>query len=333
MPSLSEIIGQEHIKEHLRKSIKTGKISHAYLISGEALSGKEFIAKAFAQTLMCDNLDENYNPCNECKNCKQALTKNHPDIKYITHEKPNTISVEEIRTQIVGDVAIKPYNEKWKIYIVGDAEKMTPQAQNALLKTLEEPPEYVVILLLTSNSSLMLSTIISRCIPLNLRPVGDADIRRYLMREVKIPDYRSDVCVAFARGNVGKAKMLATSEDFDEIKDESLRILKYIDRMDTSDLILTLKKLTERKMHTDDFLDMMMIYFRDVLIYKATMDVDSLVFKEEIGDIIKKANQSSYDGIENVIEAINKTKTRLKANVNYELAMELLLLTIKEEAN
>lgn len=330
MANISEIIGQEHIKEHIRSSIRTGKISHAYMICGEIASGKEFIANAFANALVCENLSDDCEACGSCHACIQAQTKNHPDIITVTHQKPNVVSVDDIREQIVGDVSIKPYSSKWKIYILNEAEKMTLQAQNALLKTLEEPPEYVVIMLLTTNTQMMLPTIISRCIPLNLRPVEDKTLRNYLMKEIKIPDYQADICVAFARGNVGKAKSLAVSEEFDEIKNESLRVLKYINNMDVSDMIETLKKLTEYKLSIDDFLDIMMVWYRDVLMYKATMDADALVFKEEGEFIRKRAGLSAYDGIEDIINAIEKTKVRLSANVNFELAMELLLLTIKE---
>lgn len=330
MTNFSDIIGQSHIKEHLISSIKENKISHAYLMCGELSAGKEFIANTFAKALQCDNLDEQANSCNECHSCIQANSKNHPDIIYITHQKPNTISVDDIRDQIIGDVSIKPFNKKWKIYIVSEAEKMSTQAQNALLKTLEEPPEYVVIMLLATNTQMLLPTIISRCIPLNLRPVEDKLVREYLMKEVQIPDYQADICVAFARGNIGKAKSLATSAEFDEIKEEAIRILKYIDQMEMDEMLEILKKLSEYKLTIDDFLDIMMVWYRDVLMYKATMDADSLVFREEGADIRKRASKSAYDGIENIILAIEKTKTRLKANVNFELAIELLLLAIKE---
>lgn len=330
MPGFSEIVGQEHIKKHLKSSIKAQKISHAYLFSGEAMSGKEFIAQIYAQALLCENPSEDGEPCMECHSCKQALTKNHPDIIYFTHEKPGTIAVEEIRTQIVSDVSIKPYNGKWKIYIVNDAEKMTPQAQNALLKTLEEPPEYVVIMLLCANAQMMLQTIISRCIPLQLRPVEDKLVRDYLMKEIKIPDYQADICVAFARGNIGKAKSLAVSEEFDVIKSEAIRLLKYISRMEMEDILETLKRLSEFKVSIEDFLDICMVWYRDVLMYKATFDTDSLIFKDEIKEIEKCAENNTYEGIANIIEAIEKTKVRLKANVNFELALELMLLAIKE---
>ncbi len=324
------IIGQEHIKEHLRTSLVSGKISQAYLITGECMQGKEFIARIFANALVCEHPVNEFDPCGECRSCIQASTRNNPDIITVTHDRPGIISVDDIRQQIVNDAAIKPYQSKWKIYIMNEAEKMTPQAQNALLKTLEEPPEYVVILLLTTSKTAMLPTVLSRCVQLDMRPVEDKVVRKYLMSEVKVPDYQADICVAFARGNIGKARNLATSEDFDEIKDEAIRVLKFIRRMDTLEMIRTLKKLEDYKLNVNDFLDIMMIWYRDVLLYKATMDADSMVFKDEGENIRKEASETSYEGIETIIKGIEKTKSRLKANVNFELAMELMLLTIKE---
>ena len=268
----------------------------------------------------------------ECHACKQAITNNQPDIITLVHEKPGTIGVEDIRKGIVSDVYVRPYSSKWKIYIINDAENMSVQAQNALLKTLEEPPEYVVILLLTSNMSILLPTIISRSTVLNMRPVDDRTVRKYLMERVHVPDYQADICVAFARGNIGRAKHLATSEDFDNIKNEAVRVLKYAHEMDTDDFVATMNRIGDYKMSIDEYLDILLIWYRDILMLKATNDADSLIFKEEIRSLRDRAEKSSYEGIEKIIETIEKTKSRLKANVNFELAMELLLLAIKEES-
>ena len=146
MAEFKDIIGQEQIKSHLKNAIATGKVSHAYIINGERFSGKEFVARVFAMALQCEKGGEE--PCQQCHSCKQALSGNQPDIIYLTHEKPGSIGVDDIRAQINGDVAIKPYSSPYKIYIISEAEKMTVQAQNALLKTVEEPPAYAVILLL-----------------------------------------------------------------------------------------------------------------------------------------------------------------------------------------
>lgn len=328
MAGFRDIVGQDQIKEHLQNALKGKKISHAYIINGEKSSGKEFIANVFAMSLQCEK--EGAEPCQECRSCKQALSANQPDIIKVLHEKPGTISVDDIRTQINNDVAIKPYSSPYKVYVVNEAEKMTPQAQNALLKTLEEPPEYAVILLLTANVNSLLPTILSRCVVLNMKPVSDQLVKKYLMEQLKVPDYKAEVCVAFARGNVGKAKSLASSEDFENVKNEALSLLKYIRDMELYEIVAAIKKINDYKLDVNDYLDIMAIWYRDILLFKATKDANLLVFREEIQAIRKVAGRSSYEGIESVIKALDKAKSRLNANVNFDLTMELLLLEIKE---
>lgn len=328
MAKFSDIIGQEQIKEHLMNALSAGKISHAYIINGEKASGKEFIARVFAMALQCE--EAGIEPCQECHSCKQALSENHPDIIRVAHEKPNTISVDDIRAQVNNDVGIKPYSRPYKVYIVNEAEKMTVQAQNAILKTLEEPPAYAVILLLTTNANSLLPTIRSRCVLLNMKPVSDGLVKRYLMEQLQIPDYKAEVCVAFARGNIGKAKALASSEDFENVKAEALSLLKYIKDMELNEMIAAVRRINEYKLEISDYLDIFAIWYRDVLLFKATNDVNHLVFREEIQALRTAAQRSSYEGIETIIKALDTAKRRLDANVNFELTMELLMLTIQE---
>ena len=328
MSNFSDIIGQEMIKQQLQGAIENDKVSHAYLITGEIRSGKEFIAKIFAKTLVCEKGETE--PCNECHSCIQANTGNHPDIIFLTHEKPNTIGVDDIRLGINDTVVIRPYSSKYKVYIIEEAEKMTPQAQNALLKTIEEPPEYVVFILLCSSQEAMLPTILSRCSVLPMKPVRDEEMRKYLMRKLEVPDYRAEICIAFARGNVGRAKALAQSEDFDKIRKEALSLLKNIYEMEISEIIEALKRIKEFGFNIGDYLDIMAVWYRDVLLFKATHDMNHLIFRDEIQYITKVAQRADYEGIETVTKALETAKLRIKSNVNFELVMELLLMTIKE---
>lgn len=328
MAGFKDIVGQEQIKEHLQNAIRTGKVSHAYIICGERNAGKEFIARVFAQALQCEKKETE--PCGVCHSCIQARNANQPDIIRLTHEKPNTIGVEDIRTQINQDMGIKPYVGPYKIYIVNEGEKMTVQAQNALLKTLEEPPSYGVILILTSSVGALLPTIVSRCVVLHMKPVADGKVREYLMNTLQMPDYKANVCMAFARGNIGRAKQLASSEDFDNVKQEAVTLLKYIHEMELSEIAAAIKKIGEYNLDVTDYLDILAIWYRDVLLFKATNDANHLIFKEELQYIKKEANRSSYEGIEQILDALEKAKSRLNANVNFDLAMELLMLTIKD---
>ena len=326
--TFADIVGQDQIKQQLQGAIENGKVSNAYLISGEARTGKEFIAKIFAKTLVCEK--GGTEPCNECHSCIQADTFNHPDIIYLQHEKPGTIGVDDIRLGINDTVIIKPYSSKYKVYIIEEAEKMTPQAQNALLKTIEEPPEYVVFIMLCNSMEQILPTILSRFIVLKMKPVRDDEMRKYLMQVLKIPDYRAEICIAFARGNVGRAKALAQSEDFDKIRKEALSLLKNIYDMELTDVIDALKRIKEFGFNISDYLDIMSVWYRDVLLFKATHDMNHLIFRDEIQYIRKVASRTDYEGIEKVTEALENAKKRIESNVSFELAMELLMLTIRE---
>lgn len=328
MAGFSDVLGHEQTILHMKHAIEMDKVSHAYIISGEKGSGKKLLADIFARTLQCEK--KGTEACMECQSCKQAVSLNQPDIIRVIHEKPSTISVEDIRTQVNGDIMIRPYSSPYKIYIVDEAEKLSVQAQNALLKTIEEPPGYAVILLLTANAGMLLQTIRSRCVILELKPVSSEAVKKYLMEQLEVPEYHADICTAFAQGNVGKAKRLALSDSFSEMIEHALHLVKYIHDMEVSDIIVDLKKINTYKMEINDYLDLLMVWYRDVLMFKATRDADSLIFSHELISIREKAQKSSYEGLECIIKSLEKAKIRLNANVNFDMALELLLLTMKE---
>lgn len=328
MGTFKDVVGHKDIINYIRNAVREDKVSHAYILNGERGAGKKMLANLFAATLLCEKGGPD--PCNECHSCRQAESGNHPDIIKVTHEKPNSISVDDIREQVNNTIMIKPYQGPYKVYIIPQADMMTPQAQNALLKTIEEPPEYAVIMLLTENADTLLPTINSRCVMLKLRNIKDTLIKKYLMETMQVPDYKADMCTAFAQGNMGRAIMLANSEHFNEIRDEAVQLLKYINEMELSEIVQAVSRITAYKLEINDYLDIIMIWYRDVLLYKATADVNHLVFRDEIYDIKKSASKSSYEGIEQILEALEKAKVRLNANVNFDLVIELLLLTIKE---
>lgn len=330
MSGFKDVVGHQNIIQYIGNAVTSDTVSHAYIFNGERGSGKKLLAKLFAMSLQCQNRDEDGDACGKCQSCKQAISGNQPDIIRVTHEKPTTISVDDIREQVNNDIVIKPYSSRYKIYIIPEADMMSVQAQNALLKTIEEPPEYAVLILLTENAETLLPTIRSRCVMLKLRNIKDQLVKKYLMEQMEIPDYKADVCVAFAQGNMGKAIALATSEHFNEIKEEAVHLLRNIDDMQVEELMAAVKKCAAYKLEINDYLDVIAIWYRDVLIYKATRNVDRVVFSDQLRYIKDRAKKSSYEGIENILEGLEKAKARLKANVNFELTMELLLLTIKE---
>lgn len=322
------IRGHEHIKNYFIEALKSGEIFHAYMISGEEGSGKRLIAETFAEALLCESVNDK--PCCECDSCKKAEGLCHPDILYVTHEKVVTISVEEIRQQLIMPMSVRPYYGKYKIFIIDDAELMTPQAQNALLKTLEEPPEYGVVILLTENENMMLQTVLSRTVNLHCGEVSKKDVKNYLIDEYQISDYKAEICAVFAQGNIGKAVSMATMEDFYATKEAAVTLAKIIPNTGIFDLISRIKEIGNYKNKIEKYLDFLFVWYHDVLIYKATANVDFCLFNDEIIEIQNQVEKVSYDGLEKILEAVTNAKLRLKANVNFDLVMELLLMKIKE---
>ncbi len=334
MAKFEDIIGQQQIKSHLQSAIRRDDISHAYIISGESGSGKKALTEAFVQTIQCENRVDGIggiDACGRCKSCIQSKSHSHPDVKYITHEKA-VISVDDIREQLNSDVAIKPYSSKRKIYVIPDAHKMTEQAQNALLKTIEEPPSYAVIILITSNASNLLPTIRSRCVTLNMKPLSKDEIANYLTKNLKLEPERAKIAAGFCQGNMGKAIRFASSEDFQEMKEQTLNLLRSIDSMSVSDVVNVIRNYSSYKNNINDYLDLMLLWYRDVLMFKVTKDNNLLLYQGEYNEISRQASTRGYSDIEKIIEAIEKTKVRLEANVNFEIAMELLILTIKDSS-
>lgn len=328
MAGFKDMLGNEHILEHFRTAIENQKVSHAYIMNGEKGIGKMTLAKAFAMTLLCE--EGGTEPCLKCHSCVQALTNNNPDIIYVKHEKPNLISVDEIRNQLVNDVDLKPYSYKYKVYIVEDAQLMNIQAQNSMLKTIEEPPEYAVTLLLTTNIELLLQTVLSRCVTLNMQPLKKEVIKEYLMKKEKVVDYQAEIAVTFAGGNLGKAKSLATSAEFSEMFDEVTQLMRYIKDMQAYEVVAAVKHAAEYKYTFDDYIDLMILWFRDVLLYKASMNVNDLIFKSDLKTIKQHAANSSYNGIEEILKSLDKAKLRLKSNVNFDITIELMFMTIRD---
>lgn len=325
MKSFEQIIGHKKIISHFEEAVRMEKVSHAYLLSGEEGSGKMTLAKAFAKALLCEKKEG----CGECTACKQIDSGNHPDLIYISHEKYE-IRVDEIRKGVNDTIGIKPYSSDYKVYIIDDADRMNQGAQNALLKTLEEPPAYAVILLLTNNKDRLLDTILSRCVTMKLESIKQKDIISYLEENTDAKNTDIQFAAAFSLGNIGKALHIVQTEEFKEMLQEGLHILTHIHSMEVYEVISYLKNLTLYKEQIYDFLDIIMVWYRDMLILKTTGSLNHLVYKDRYRQLKDQEIYISFEGISHVLGELEKARKRLAANVNFEVAMEMLLLTIKE---
>lgn len=322
------VVGHEDIISRFRSSIESGKVSHAYIISGEEGSGRSSLAFCYAKALQCEQ--GGTDSCDNCPSCHKMDSGNHPDVIYVTHAKPGSISVDEIRDQVVNTMDIKPYSSRYKIYIIKDSDKMNESAQNALLKTIEEPPEYGIIILIAENTDRLLPTIRSRCIEINTKPVREKDIREYLINNCGISPDRADFSIEYAQGNLGKAINLATNVDYQRLINSVIDLETNIYEMDMEEIVSYLKEAEHYKMSIEEYLDLMMMWYRDILVLKVTGNPDKILFKDQYSVISDQAKYLSFNELEDKAKAVNNAKIRLKANAKFDDIMRLLILTLKE---
>ena len=322
------VVGHADVIENLQNAVRTDRVSHAYLFAGAPGAGKRLLATLFAMTLLCR--EGGAEPCFHCPSCRKIQSMNHPDLIFLHPEKPGLISVEDIRSQVVATANVLPYESRYKIYIINDAEKMNPQAQNALLKTIEEPPEYVVIMLLANNPDALLETIRSRCLLVSLRTVSDRVIRDFLISEKHVSPADAAVAAAFSQGSPGRAIQVSEEEHFAEMEAFAVSLMQAAPSMRMPAVKEAAEKLAAEKDDIFDYLDLFLLWARDVLLFKATQDPEGLVFRERISDIRLQAESATYEGLEEIIESIGRARTRLLAHVSTNLVLELLFLTIGE---
>lgn len=319
------ILGNQKIRHHLRESIIKQSISHAYILAGDNGIGKSKIAREFAMELIC----EKHTGCGECPACRQFLADAYPDFFYMDADGKESIGIDRIRENIVNDVSIRPYHGKVKIYIIDEADKMTVGAQNALLKTIEEPPEYVVILLLVRNMSLLLETIRSRCIKLLLSAVSTDRIKGWLV-EKGISEDVATMVASYSNGAPGIAKAMAESEDFAVMYEQNVEFLKKISEVGINDILIFIEELKKRAGGFKEFINFLRLWYRDICILKLTKKIENLVFIREESIILRLSREYTLKKINSIIDLIDETEIRLNSNVSGDTVMELLFIGLRK---
>ncbi len=289
------ILGNNKIKELLQEAVNNNQVSHSYLFIGESGIGKKMIAKEFAKAILCLG-DNKY--CDNCKSCLEFDGGNNPDFSIIEPDG-NVIKIDQIREMQKG-VQEKPIISSKKVYIINDADKMKREAQNALLKTLEEPPEFVTIILVGENENEFLATIKSRCMILHFDPISNSDMTKYLEENYNI-NVTSNMLDVF-QGSIGKAIELKDKQE------EYLTIEQAIDNLEKEDLIDLIKKLDILYTSKDEILDML-DYINIILLKKS------------------KENVKYTD----CIKIVENTKRRITQNANYDMSIDNMLFNIWEE--
>ncbi len=322
----THIVGHQNIIYNLRNIIIRNNIGHCYLFEGPKSIGKSLVAKVFAKALLCEK-QQGY-PCNSCSSCVRFDTGNHPDV-YINKAEGESFKKEQI-DDIQKSINILPYEGQRKIYILEDIDKITKQAQNSFLKTLEEPPQYVIILMTVTNSYSLLPTIISRCQVVKFAHLEQKKIIDLLINRYQKSEDEATIISSFSNGIVGKAINIAESHEFKDIREETITIIDEILNSDKVRLFTLREFFNNQKEGIEGILDLMVTWFRDVLILKELDNQQFIINIDKKPLLSSHSMQLTKKKIYEIIEIINNTKMNIVSNVNYDLAIEVMLLTIQE---
>lgn len=291
--SFDNIVGNSKIKDFLNQSIDEKHVSHSYLFVGIDGIGKTLFAREFAKKILCLN-----GKGDSCESCIKWDSNNHPDFLQIEPEN-NTIKIEQIRN-MQEEISVKPIASNKKVFLIVNSDCMTKEAQNCLLKTLEEPPEYATIILTTSNESKLLNTIKSRCMKIPFQKIEESELEEYAKNVLNLN--LSKEFIKICEGSIGK--LLEIEED----KEIYTGVNSLLDNMERYNFTTLINKAE--------------------VLYKE---------REKIQEILEYINVYLYNQKDmkklNCIKYVEEVKKRLLANSNYDMCIDYLLMKLWEEIN
>lgn len=304
-------IGHKNIVESFSDRCKKGKLSHAHLIVGPDGIGKSKLAKLFASQIIGidpskDNID---------------IVKFYP--------KKDSFGVDEVR-ELISEVGKKPFEGDEKVLIIYKGSKMTTQAQNALLKTIEEPPKGVYIILLCEELESILDTIKSRCQIYKLSPLKMIEMDEYINRLNTYNDDEKKAAIAFAQGIPGKAEQFLVDEKIKSIRNVIIKILNYINNNKLDEILTIENELISQKDNKEIIFELMTSFIRDILIAKEIDDSRYIINSDKYEDIKKLAIDLSFNKLNKILEKIKEAQKNINSNSNFAVAIRVMLIGFME---
>ena len=298
--AFEQLIGNDKIKDILKESVKKGNILHSYLFVGNEGIGKFHFAKEFAKMILCFYK----NGCNQCKSCKEFDTDNHPDFLVVEPEG-NTIKVEQIR-QMISKIIEKPIISDKKVYIVNDSDKMTEEAQNTLLKTLEEPPENIIIILIAEKEEKILSTIKSRCTKITFQPIEQDKLKEILKKQYQYENI-SEHLLTFFNGSIKKALNVKEKKEVYEQIEKMVLGIKQMNKIE----------MLNQKNNIDKEEIINILEYMNLLFWEQSIQVDTKERESAVKSIL----------------IVEETKKRIQSNCNFDMTVDNMLMQLWEEWN
>lgn len=325
-----EIINQDHAILLLREALRSGRISHAYLFVGPESVGRKAVALSFAQTLNCPDTN-GFDACGRCPSCKKIASGSHPDVRVLVPQG-ESLKIDQIRA-LRQEAMYPPFEGQWKVYILEDAERMTAEAANSLLKVLEEPPEHVVWILIATSTVSLLPTVVSRCQMVRFTLVPTALIKRTLLERFHLPEAQARFLAALAAGRIGQAIAWASTKEALAERETVLDLLARVESMDALERLLAAEELGKQKERLPDLLDIAYLWYRDLLVWLQSRDEDLLFNLDKKETIMEIAPSFTPRELQRRIALVEEAKEALRRNANPRLVLENLFLQfLSEEA-
>ena len=318
-----ELLGQSFVKKYFNESFKGNRISHSYILNGPDGIGKSVFAFYMAQVLLCTGTNK---PCNECNACKKTTKLLHPDIRIISSDK-KSIGVNDIRS-LIDEVSKRPYEGEYKIFIIKNADNITPEGQNALLKTLEEPPDNVVIIMLIEHMDNILQTLQSRCQTLRFGRVPINEIQGYLDNK----GYKKEntpIAASLSDGILGKALTLLDKK-YINLRQKAIETVNKIIDSDPLTGFECVKFFIDNKEEIEFIFDIITTWYRDILVFKATKNQKNIINKDFYDILVEESTLISYNRLDRIMEAIKDSNVKIKQYANFQLAIEIMVLRFQE---
>lgn len=320
---------QSFVTTLLVNSLKKNRLAHAYLFTGSKGTGKIEIATLFIKSLYCSQL-RGIEPCHECSECRRISSKNHPDVHFISPEG-STIKIEQIR-HLHKEMAYLGVESRRKTYLIEQADKMTQQAANSLLKVLEEPHDHTLAILVTEHVHQVIPTILSRCLLVTFHPPSVHELRKQLEKENV--SHATALLATTLTTNYAEALQLATDEWFAQARNIVIQLTEEL-LARPNQLLLTIQEKWmphfREKEQLEVGLHLLLYWFRDVVYIKLNATNKEIIFIDERERLERFSNTFSLSDIMKQIEVVMEASKRLQAHVNPQLVIEQVALNVVEK--
>lgn len=324
--NFSCLYGHETVKKRLGLAITQDKISNAYVFEGNPGVGKKLCAHIFANALVCESDNP---PCGVCSFCIQAKAKTLPDIIVVEKNSDKTqIGVDNVREQVISEVYIKPRNARRKIFIVEQGDTLSTEAQNALLKVLEEPPEYVTFIICVTSKEKLLPTVLSRSQTVSFFPLSAETVEKYIKENEKT-DKDIKTIAKLSRGSIGVAKDLLSDESKMARIEKSIKCILNLSKNSFSVRQMT-EFLSEEKENVTEIIDYCLAFLRDCVLLKTEL-TENIIFSDYISNMRVFTQNLGKKELISAFDKLTELKLSLSQNLNFNATVSSAVVSIWEE--